>query len=33
MAAVTYDEATRRYPGAPRPAVDALDQETAGSVK
>jgi multiple sugar transport system ATP-binding protein len=25
MASVTYDSATRRYPGADRPAVDALD--------
>ena len=25
MASVTYDRATRRYPGAERPAVDALD--------
>jgi multiple sugar transport system ATP-binding protein len=29
MAAVTYDEASRRYPGAPRPAVDALNLEIA----
>jgi multiple sugar transport system ATP-binding protein len=29
MASVTYDHATRRYPGADRPAVDALDLEVA----
>src|SRR4051795_3897852 len=29
MASVTYDSATRRYPGADRPAVDALDLEIA----
>jgi multiple sugar transport system ATP-binding protein len=27
MASVTFDKATRRYPGADRPAVDALDLE------
>ena len=29
MASVSYDSATRRYPGAERPAVDALDLEIA----
>src|SRR4051812_22554931 len=29
MASVTYDQATRVYPGAPRPAVAALDLEIA----
>src|SRR5919112_1645204 len=29
MASVTYDSAPRRYPGADRPAVDALDLELA----
>jgi multiple sugar transport system ATP-binding protein len=29
MAAVTYDKATRIYPGAPRPSVDKLDLEIA----
>src|SRR5947199_7706677 len=27
MASITYDKATRRYPGSERPAVDALDLE------
>jgi multiple sugar transport system ATP-binding protein len=27
MASVTYDQASRRYPGAPRPAVDRLELE------
>ncbi|MCW2570306.1 MAG: sugar transporter ATP-binding protein [Frankiales bacterium] len=27
MATVTFDKATRHYPGAPRPAVDAIDLE------
>jgi multiple sugar transport system ATP-binding protein len=27
MATVTFDKATRQYPGAPRPAVDAIDLE------
>ena len=27
MATVTFDSATRMYPGAQRPAVDALDLE------
>src|SRR3982751_3910080 len=27
MATVTFDQATRHYPGAPRPAVDAIDLE------
>ena len=25
MAPITFDHATRQYPGAPRPAVDALN--------
>jgi multiple sugar transport system ATP-binding protein len=29
MATITYDKASRRYPGAERPAVDALDLEIA----
>ena len=29
MASITYDKATRRYPGSERPAVDALDLEIA----
>ncbi|GAA0513249.1 sugar ABC transporter ATP-binding protein [Saccharopolyspora subtropica] len=29
MATITYDRATRRYPGSPQPAVDALDLEIA----
>ncbi|MTD56266.1 ABC transporter ATP-binding protein [Amycolatopsis pithecellobii] len=29
MATITYDKASRRYPGADRPAVDALDLEIA----
>ena len=29
MASITFDRATRRYPGAPRPAVDALDLDIA----
>jgi len=29
MATITYDKATRRYPGSERPAVDALDLEIA----
>ena len=29
MATVTFDQATRRYPGAERPAVDALDLDIA----
>ncbi|WP_369135730.1 ATP-binding cassette domain-containing protein, partial [Modestobacter sp. I12A-02662] len=29
MASVTYESATRRYPGSERPAVDALDLEIA----
>ena len=29
MASVTYDQASRIYPGAERPAVDALDLDIA----
>ena len=29
MASITYDKATRRYPGSDTPAVDALDLEIA----
>src|SRR5919202_638093 len=29
MASITYDKATRRYPGSERPAVDSLDLEVA----
>src|SRR3712207_5918527 len=29
MASITFDQATRRYPGAAHPAVDALDLDIA----
>ena len=32
MATVTFDKATRHYPGGERPAVDALDLEVPNAV-